>query len=675
MFNNYYHNMQNFENDCGSAVIKTILEKYISKSSFKQLFSDIQLTADGYSIFDLENELRKFNIKAESYFLENFNKLKTIKNECILVVENEGLNHYIVCHKIKDDFAIISDPSLPQITKITLKELEKKFLGYVICIENVGIFQAEKKEKEQNIYKILIHNIPMKLRIEICFITIVQLVIPLIYYFIIQQLFNNNFHMDGFMNLVYLVFFISFSIVSYMLIQRNNELRIKMDNSIQKIVINKYFNANFGFDLQNNFNNAIGYLWNLLESTNGVLSRMFLFIDVLYVIVLFIFLIAISLPLSMLFLVLLISTFLILNTKIKQLSNNEKYYISKFNTLTKTIEEYIQSSNDIILFSNEENAKKKLNSEFTEYASAKLTTGIFESKLAGISKMMGSLMILVLLTVTYIMIIQEQSIYMIASGFYVFFIIISSFEEIINSWIYYKRSVIGTNYINEMTDLVIDIETEPDNSAKTLLPNIKKIEYKNISFNYKKNKKLFENFSIELSEGEITGIMGGNGTGKSTLSEIIAGVRKFDQGSVIINDQIVLSCLDQTDIREKVSVYSPNQHLYMGSLINNITFSSLFHNKTILAKRFFKSSFDDHQIIFFNGQNLSIGERQKVLLERCLNRKSKLYIFDEPTGNLDRESKMIFRDILLSLKEKNKIIVLISHDFEFFDICDKRIDL
>lgn len=144
---------------------------------------------------------------------------------------------------------------------------------------------------------------------------------------------------------------------------------------------------------------------------------------------------------------------------------------------------------------------------------------------------------------------------------------------------------------------------------------------------------------------------------------------------MLINEQINLKSVEQINLSEQASVYSPNQHLYTGSLGNNITFNTVFHNEKIEAKRFFDSALSDNQLVLFNGQNLSIGERQKLLLERCLNKQANIYIFDEPTGNLDRESRRILYDTLISLKEENKIIVLISHDPELFDICDKQINL
>lgn len=96
---------------------------------------------------------------------------------------------------------------------------------------------------------------------------------------------------------------------------------------------------------------------------------------------------------------------------------------------------------------------------------------------------------------------------MIAAGFYVFFIIVSSFEEIINSWLYYKRSVIGTDYIKEMTNLVIDASITSTESEKAQLPKIQKLEYKHIYFAYEKNREIFKDFSFTLNKGEITGIL------------------------------------------------------------------------------------------------------------------------------------------------------------------------
>lgn len=68
--------MKNLENACGAAVVKTILQKYRRNNSINYLFSDIELTSDGYSIFDVESELKKFNIEAESYFLKKIDSLR-----------------------------------------------------------------------------------------------------------------------------------------------------------------------------------------------------------------------------------------------------------------------------------------------------------------------------------------------------------------------------------------------------------------------------------------------------------------------------------------------------------------------------------------------------------------------------------------------------------------------
>jgi len=80
-------------------------------------------------------------------------------------------------------------------------------------------------------------------------------------------------------------------------------------------------------------------------------------------------------------------------------------------------------------------------------------------------------------------------------------------------------------------------------------------------------------------------------------------------------------------------------------------------------------------VIFYNGENLSLGEKQKVLLSRCLNKDANVYIFDEPTTNLDQLSKRKFSDILLGLIEQQKIVIVVTHDEDLKDIANHNLYL
>lgn len=79
------------------------------------------------------------------------------------------------------------------------------------------------------------------------------------------------------------------------------------------------------------------------------------------------------------------------------------------------------------------------------------------------------------------------------------------------------------------------------------------------------------------------------------------------------------------------------------------------------------------KVIFYNGMNLSQGERQKVLLSRALNKKADIYIFDESTSNLDEYAKSLLIKIV-ELK-KHAIIFIVTYDGQFDEISDTIINL
>ena len=82
---------------------------------------------------------------------------------------------------------------------------------------------------------------------------------------------------------------------------------------------------------------------------------------------------------------------------------------------------------------------------------------------------------------------------------------------------------------------------------------------------------------------------------------------------------------------------------------------------------------DIEKVIFYNGMNLSQGERQKVLLSRALNKKADIYIFDESTSNLDEHAKSLLIKIV-ELK-KHAIIFIVTYDGQFDEISDTIINL
>ena len=98
----------------------------------------------------------------------------------------------------------------------------------------------------------------------------------------------------------------------------------------------------------------------------------------------------------------------------------------------------------------------------------------------------------------------------------------------------------------------------------------------------------------------------------------------------------------------------------------------MYANKQTIVDNIFELELD--KVVFYNGINLSQGERQKVLLSRTLNKEADVYLFDEPMSNLDEESKSILFDKIMELKQRS-LVFIVTHDSQFDGVSDDVINL
>ena len=167
-----------------------------------------------------------------------------------------------------------------------------------------------------------------------------------------------------------------------------------------------------------------------------------------------------------------------------------------------------------------------------------------------------------------------------------------------------------------------------------------------------------------IRNNQITGISGSNGTGKSTLLEIIAGIEPFDEGSITI-DKIKLDKFP----KGKIVMILQNPILFSGTVENNIIFG-------LKACKIDKDRFEEiiKRVLKITGTphfrkrdvtQLSGGEKQKIAIARALALEPELLIFDEPTTGLDESSKKSIKDIIKKINKTGVSILLSSHDKDF----------
>ncbi|MFL2886771.1 MAG: ABC transporter ATP-binding protein [Candidatus Pelagibacter sp.] len=211
------------------------------------------------------------------------------------------------------------------------------------------------------------------------------------------------------------------------------------------------------------------------------------------------------------------------------------------------------------------------------------------------------------------------------------------------------------------------------------------IKIKNISKKYEKNKtiKVLNDISFKFESGKIYSIVGPSGSGKSTLLNLLSLIDTPSSGSIEINkNKINFEKKAENDkIRAKKIgiIYQDKNLLSDFSAIENIYLPNLLisndQGKSIyLAKKIIKKVGLSSRLNHFPSE-LSGGENQRVAIARALINNPEILLADEPTGSLDFENaKQIFK-LLLSLKNKNKIIIFATHNRYFANMADCKIKM
>lgn len=188
----------------------------------------------------------------------------------------------------------------------------------------------------------------------------------------------------------------------------------------------------------------------------------------------------------------------------------------------------------------------------------------------------------------------------------------------------------------------------------------------NLNFKYTNNLVL-DNINLSISPNQITAIAGVSGSGKSTLIKLLLGQVMPSNGEILI-DNTPLFELDKNSYYKDICLVSNDSYLFNDTIRNNfLLYNNNLTDEIILEA--LKQVGLDNLINQYQGldylindvrSNLSGGERQRLYLAIMLTLDKKLYIFDEATSNIDKDSEKIILELISKLKV-NKTIIIISH--------------
>jgi ABC transport system ATP-binding/permease protein len=181
----------------------------------------------------------------------------------------------------------------------------------------------------------------------------------------------------------------------------------------------------------------------------------------------------------------------------------------------------------------------------------------------------------------------------------------------------------------------------------------KVIELSGVGFEHEPGKPVLSDVDLLLGPGDRLGVVGANGTGKSTLLDLLAGRRAPSTGTVDVGPTVVVGYYDQNgqelDPAAKVAEVVAGPHRHPGSL-----------SDVALMKRFWFTG----NLPFTRVGNLSGGERRRLQLLAVLADKPNVLLLDEPTNDLDLDTLRILEDFL---DDWSGTLVVVSHDRAFLD--------
>ncbi|MCA6775425.1 ABC transporter ATP-binding protein [Enterococcus mundtii] len=246
--------------------------------------------------------------------------------------------------------------------------------------------------------------------------------------------------------------------------------------------------------------------------------------------------------------------------------------------------------------------------------------------------------------------------------------------------IYFPRAKVCANRILEILEFrpeIIDGKSQIDAAEELSL------KFENVSFSYKQAEEpVLKNISFSCKKGMTTAIIGGTGSGKSTIARLLLRLLDTSHGKIALNGQSIKE-LTQKELRERIGIVPQKAFLFSGTIAENLRHgrekASLDEMKKAAyvaqAEKFIMQLPDKYDsLVSQGGKNFSGGQRQRLAIARMLIKKPNIYVFDDSFSALDFKTDANLRKALKKVT-KNDIVINIAQRISTIKDADQIIVL
>lgn len=651
--------------DCGAACLLSIIKYYNGDNTFDNIRDLTKCNNKGITALNLIEASNKLGFKSRGLKCKYDDLDKIVKPSICHIVFENGYNHYVVLYKFTFKYVIIFDPYYG-IKKYDKEEFLKIWDNIIIELKPIRKLDVIKEENYKTYLNIINRN-------KYSYILIILLSVLSIIFTLIS---NHYFKIliDGFTALNIILFFLVIILLKESLEFIRNKILIRLENKVDKQITltmhlkmlslpSYYFSSRNSGDTITKFED-IKYIKDLL-----IRLPIFIFIDLSLITITSIILININLKLSIIFFLLCFLYFLILilyDKKLKKLIQKSQETNSIKNGVLLENINLISSIKNLDIkdyrhnifkesFNLHMNINKKYNDLYNNMNYIKniiLYVGINILLYFGIRLVNENVILL-----SELILFDALIIYFI-----------EPLKDICDLSPVLKNGINAIKRVSEIYD-----KNSPE-SNDIYLDNYD-IKFDNLTFSYDNYNNILNNFNLNIEYKDKILVTGASGSGKSTIFKLLNKDYKTNKMIFIGQKEI-----NSIDVSKYITYVSQDEKLFNDTLYNNIV---LNNNDKCLNKILQLTGLDKvleyrnlnlNSIIEENGSNLSIGERERIILSRALLKDNKILILDESLSGLDSTDEFdIMRNILNVYTDKT--IIYISHSKVCNSLFKERVNI
>ena len=231
---------------------------------------------------------------------------------------------------------------------------------------------------------------------------------------------------------------------------------------------------------------------------------------------------------------------------------------------------------------------------------------------------------------------------------------------------YLARALTASERVFEILDSEPDVQ---DVTNPVTMPRIEgRVQFEEVTFGYDKNKPVLNKLDLHVQPGEMIGLIGHSGAGKTTTINLICRFYDVDEGRILI-DGVDIRNIPQHDVRSQIGVVLQDTFLFNGTIAENIAYAKsdatleeiMRAARAANAHSFIVQKPDGYDTrVGERGQSLSGGERQRVAIARAILHDPRILILDEATSSVDADTEMQIQDAIARLV-KGRTTFAIAH--------------